>query len=273
MFSKNIYRKELKRHRTSAIAWSISVGALILMGMAFFPVLMQEDILKHITGFFEASFMKSMMSAFGASIDNLTNVLGFYSTRNAMFISLLGSFFSILLASKILAQEEREKTAEFLLSRPVTRWEIWSSKLAAYFTYLVILNVVIIVIGILSLELFKGDSEYRLSAFFVQTFYQFLLMMIFGALGLFLSLLIRRGRPMTGISIGIVVGGYFMDAISKVTPEADKIGYISPFKFVDSGVLRPDYALTWWRVAYFLGLSLVLFGLAYGIFRKKDMLL
>jgi ABC-2 type transport system permease protein len=273
MFNNNIYRKELKRHRTSAIAWCISIGVLILLGMAFFPVLMQEDVLKQMSAFFETSFMKSMMSAFGASIDNLTNVLGFYSTRNAVFISLLGSFFSIMLASKILAQEERDKTAEFLLSKPVTRLEIWSSKLAAYFTYLVILNGVIIVVGILSLELFKGGSEYRLSAFFVQTLYQFLLMLVFGAIGLFLSLLIRRGRPTTGISIGIIVGGYFIDTLSKATPAADKIGYISPFKFVDSGVLRPEYGLIWWRVAYFVGLSLVLFGLSYGIFRKKDMLL
>jgi ABC-2 type transport system permease protein len=273
MINANLYSKELKRYRGSFIAWSVSIAVLILMGMAFYPVLMEGDMLKQLTAFFENPFMKNMMNAFGASMDVLTNVLGFYTTRNAIFIMLLGSFFAILLAGKILAQEEREKTAEFLLTRPVTRPEVVWSKLAAFFTYLLLLNVIILVIGFASLEIFKGNSHFRLAAFLVHSFYSFLLMLIFGAIGLFLSLLIRRGRPITNISIGIVVGGYFIDVISKVTPSADKIGYMSPFKYVDVGVLRPGYGLEWWRVLYFLGISFVLFILTFFIYKKKDILI
>ncbi|MGD2245988.1 MAG: ABC transporter permease subunit [Candidatus Aminicenantes bacterium] len=179
----------------------------------------------------------------------------------------------MLLAGRILAQEEHEKTAESLLSKPVTRLEVVWSKLAAYFTYLLLLNVVILVTGFVSLELFKGDGTYSLAAFLVHSFYSFLLMLTFGAFGVFPSLWIKRGRPVTGISIGIIIGGYFFDAISKVTPSLDKIGYVSPFKFVDAGVLRPDYGLEGWRMLYFLGLSLVLFGLTVVFYRKKDILI
>lgn len=272
MINTNLYSKELKRYRNSFIGWSISISVLILMGMAFYPVLMQGDMLKQITAFFENPFMKNIMTAFGTSLDVMTNVLGFYSTRSAMFIMLLGSFYSILLAGKILAQEEREKTAEFLLTKPVTRLEVVRTKLAAYLTYLLLLNVVILLIGFLSLEIFKGDTDYRLIAFFIYWFYSFLLMLTFGAIGLFLSLLMKRGRPITNISIGIIVGGYFIDVLSRVTLSADKIGYLSPFKFVDSGVLRPDYTLAGWRVMYFLGISLVLFVLTFVLYRKKDIL-
>lgn len=272
LLNKNIYTKELKRSRTSFIAWSISIAALILMGMAFYPVLMEGEMLKQMTVLFENPFMKNMMAAFGASMDVLTNVLGFYTTRNAIFIMLLGSFFSILLAGKILAQEEREKTAEFLLTKPVTRLEVVGSKLAAFFTYLVFLNAIILIVGFISLELFKGDSEYRLTAFLIHSFYAFLLMVTFGAIGLFLSLMIKRARPITNISIGIVVGGYFVDVISKVAKSTDKIGYLSPFKFVDSGVLRSDYALEWWRLLYFIAVSIVLIVLTFIIYRKKDIL-
>ncbi|MGB6865896.1 MAG: ABC transporter permease subunit [Candidatus Aminicenantaceae bacterium] len=272
MINTNLYSKELKRYRNSFIGWSISINVLILMGMAFYPVLMQGDMLKQMTVFFENPLMKNIMTAFGASLDDMTNVLGFYSSRSTMFITLLGSFFSILLAGKILAREEREKTAEFLLTKPVTRLEVFRSKLAAYFTYLLFLNVVILIIGFLSLEIFKGDTDYRLIAFIIHWIYCFLLMMAFGAIGLFLSLLIKRGRPITGVSIGIVVGGYFIDGLSKVSPSADKIGYLSPFKFVDSGVLRPDYALAGWRVMYFLGIFLVLIVLTFVFYKKKDIL-
>ena len=269
----NMYFRELKHNRASFIGWSLSVSVLILLGMAFYPVITQGDMLKQIKALFENPFMKGIMSAFGADLDVLTNVLGFYSTRNAIFIMLLGSFFSILLAGKILAQEEREKTAEFLLSKPVTRLEIVWSKLAAYFTYLLMLNVIILVTGFISLEIFKGDGDYNLAAFLIHSFYSFLLMLTFGAIGLFLSLGIKRGRPITNISIGIIVGGYFIDVLSKISASVDKIGYVSPFKFVDTEVLRPDFGLEWWRVLYFLGISLVLFALTFVIYRKKDILI
>ena len=147
MINTNIYVKELKRYRNSFFGWSVAIIIFNFMGMAFYPLLMQEDMLKQITAFLENPFMKNMMTAFGASIDIWTNVLGFYSTRNALFIMLIGSFYSILLAGKILAREEQEKTAEFLLAKPVTRLEIVWSKLAVHLTYLILLNIVILIIG------------------------------------------------------------------------------------------------------------------------------
>jgi len=268
--NKNIYYKEMKWNRNSFFGWSFSISALIFIGMVFYPVLMQGDMLKQVTALFENPFMKNLLTAFGASIDVMASPLGFYSTRNAIFIILLGSFFSIMFAGKILAQEEREKTAEFLLTKPVTRVEIVWSKLAAFFTYLVGLNVVILIVGFSSLEIFKGDKSFQLTDFLIHSLYSFFLMLTFGAIGFFISLIKKRGRPITNLSIGIIVGSYFIDALSKITPSVDKLGYISPIKFVDSNVLNPGYSLAWWRIGYFLGLSLLLFGLSFVIYRRKD---
>ncbi len=269
----NLYRKELKLNRSSFIAWSIAISCFIYLGMAFFPILMKGDMLKQVTAFLENPYMKSIVTAFGQGVEALTNVLGFYGARNTIFIMLLGSFYSTLLAGRILAKEEREKTAEFLIAKPITRPEIAVSKLAAFLTYLVLLNMVIFMAGFTSLEIFKGESTYSLDAFLLLTFYSFLLMLTFGALGFALSLFIKRGRSMSGMTIGVIVGGYFLDVLSKITPSADKIGYISPFKFVDTQILRPDYGLAWWRLLYFLGLSTVLIILAITKYRKKDILI
>ena len=269
----NIYAKELKRYRNSFIAWSISISVIILMEMAFYLFFMKGDILKLMKVFLENPIMKNMVRAFGTNVDMLTNVLGYYATRNAIYIILVGTFFSIMLAGKILALEEREKTAEFLLTKPVTRLEIVWSKLAAFITYLLLLNVIMLSIGFIGLEIFKGESDYRPVAFLIYSFYFFLLMLTFGAIGLFLSLLIKRGRSITNMLIGVVFGGYLIDVLSKVTASTEKFGYLSPFKFIDAGVLRLDYGLEWWRVLYFLGLSLVLITLTFIIYKKKDILI
>lgn len=269
----NLYCKELRLNRASFIAWSIAISIVIYLGMAFFPILMKGDMLKQVTAFLENPYMKSIVSVFGHGVEALTNVLGFYGARNSIFIMLLGSFYSTLLAGRILAKEEGEKTAEFLLAKPVTRSEIAVSKLAAFLTYLVFFNSVILVAGFTSLEIFKGESLYSLGAFFTLTFYSFLLMLTFGALGFALSLFMKRGRSMSGMTIGIIIGGYFLDVLSKITPSVDKIGYFSPFKFVDTQVLRPDYGLVWWRLLYFVGLSAVLIILSIVKYRRKDILI
>ena len=269
----NLYCKELRLNRSSFIAWSIAISVVIYLGMAFFPILMKGDMLKQVTAFLENPYMKNIISAFGHGVEALTNVLGFYAARNSIFIMLLGSFYSTLLAGRILAKEEREKTAEFLLAKPVTRSEIAVSKLAAFLTYLVFFNSVILAAGFTSLEIFKGESLYSRGAFFTLTFYSFMLMLTFGTIGFALSLFIKRGRSMSGMTIGIIIGGYFLDVLSKVTPSVDKIGYFSPFKFVDTQVLRPDYGLVWWRLLYFVGLSAALIILSIVKYRKKDILI
>ncbi|MBN1222159.1 MAG: ABC transporter permease subunit [Candidatus Aminicenantes bacterium] len=270
--STNIYLKELKRYRNSVAAWTVAIGALIFLGMVFYPVLMEGNTLRQLTAFFENPFMKNILSAFGVSLNAMIDPLGYYVTRNAIFVLLLGSFFSILLAGKILSREEHEKTAEFLLAKPVTRSEVVGSKVAAFFTCLVGLNAVIVIIGFISLEIYKGNHDYRAARYLVHCGYCFLLMMSLGAAGLFLSVLIKRGRPITNISIGIVTGAYIIDVLSRVTESADKIGYLSPFKFVDSNVLLPHYGLVWWRVLYFLGISFMLIALTFVIYKRKDIL-
>ena len=272
MFNTNIFQKELREYRTSVLLWTVAICGLLFLGMAFFPVLQEENMVKQMKVFFENQTMKSLMAAFDADLETLTNVLGYYVTRNAMFVMLLGSMFSIMLAAKILSREEGEKTAEFLLSKPVSRSEIVGSKLMAFLTSLVFLNIVVTGTGFLSLEIFKGESKYRLTDFLIYALYTFLLMLIFGAIGFFLSILIKRGRSLNNMMIGIVVGSYFLLFISRITPAADFVGYLSPFKFVPSGVLNLAYSLDGGRLAYFCGISCLLFLLSFVVYKKKDIL-
>ena len=273
MINTNIYFRELREYRNSVLIWCVAIGALVLMGMAFFPMLMQGETQQQLKGFLESPFMKTMLAAMGTSIEILSNVLGFYATRIAMFTGLMGGIFAINLGAKILAREEKEQTAEFLLAKPVTRIEVVGSKVAAFLTCLVFLNVFLTALGLVLIELFKGTSEYSLSAFFSFSTYIFLLTLLFGALGFVLSILIKRGRPVNNISLGIVLGTYFIELISNVTPEAQAIGYLSPFKFVPKAVLSPGYGIEGLRLLYFLGISVLLFCITFLIYRKKDILI
>jgi len=92
----------------------------------------------------------------------------------------------------------------------------------------------------------------------------------FGALGLFCSILIKRGKSFVGTGVGIVLGTFILESISKINESINWLGYFSPFYFVDFRVYNNDYCFTWWRVLFFLGISAVLFVSTFFVYRKKD---
>ncbi len=271
--SLNIYFKELKRNSLNALVWIISLCTLMIFGMAFYPVLMEGDLIKQMTALFENPMMKGLMSAFGANIETMTSILGFYVTYGSIYMTLLGCLYSALYASNLVAKEEREKTAEFLLTKPVTRFEVIFSKFLAYFTYILLMNILLILSGFIGIEMFKGDETYNLNSFLVLSVYSSLLIFTFGGIGLFISLLLKRGKSTFGASMGIVIACYLIDSITKVTKEATNIGFISPFKFVDTNITNANYGFEWWRLLYLIALPCVLIIASFIIYRKKDILI
>ena len=182
---------------------------------------------------------------------------------------VLGSIFAIVPSSNILLKEEYDKTAEYLLTRPLKRSEIFFSKLAVIVLYVFLLNVVTCLAGFISMELVKKES-FNVKSFLILSLYTLLLNILFGAIGLFLSTLVKRAKPITTLCIGLVLVFYFIYTISKITESASKIGYLSPFKYVNMEVINPAYKLDLWNLSYFIGISLVLLGISYRLYNRKD---
>jgi len=105
-------------------------------------------------------------------------------------------------------------------------------------------------------RIFKKYSVRKLA---VNSFYIYLLLMSIGSIVLFISLLIKRGRSVLGLALGLVFFFYFINSIAdfgaELSSAAAVIGYISPFTWMDNDITSPDYALVWWRVLYFLVIS------------------
>ena len=265
----NIYNYEFKRLLKQTFFWTLGISAMIILSMFIFAQFMEEGLMQDLTQVLESPFMGNMMQAFGIDPAQLSNILGFYVTRNSAFTMLMGSIFAIMAASSIIAKEESEKTAEFLLTRPVTRIRIMSEKILAFHTHLILLNLAVSVIGFICLEIFK-TSTYDLSAFIIICFYTYLLMLLFSSFGLLYSVLARRGRVFWGVLIGIVIGTYFLEIFSNITESFEFIGYFSPFTYVDKEVLAPDYRLEFRRVLFFAGIAIILTAVSFRIYRRKD---
>jgi ABC-2 type transport system permease protein len=237
--------------------------------MSVYPVFMENQ--SKISGMMKI-IPSGMLQFKGISnFDDLLSVLGFYGVNNIIYMMVLGSIYAIVLSSGILLKEEYNKTAEFLLTRPLTRSEIFISKLAVLALNVFLLNLITSTAGFISLELVK-NKPFNVNAFLILSLYTLLLNFLFGAIGLFLSTLIKRAKPITAMSIGLVLIFYFIFTLSKITPGISKIGYLSPFRYVNTDAGNPAYSLDTWNLVYFIGLSLLLTGISYRLYIRRDIL-
>jgi ABC-2 type transport system permease protein len=171
-----------------------------------------------------------------------------------------------------LLKEEYNKTAEYLLTRPLTRNEIFFTKLAVISLHVFLLNLVTAMAGFICMELVK-KGPFSTKAFLILSLYTLLLNLLFGAIGLFMSTLVKRPKPITTLSIGLVLIFYFVYTLSKITESVAKIGYLSPFKYVNMDAINPAYKLSFWHLLYFIGISLILTGISYRLYNRKDIYL
>jgi ABC-2 type transport system permease protein len=265
--NKNLFLHELRRNLSSLITWTIVICILVSVTLSFYRTFTENQ--GKIAGMMSI-LPKGAMAIKGISkLSDMFSILGFYSVNNLIYMMVLGSIYSIVLSSNIILKEEYNKTAEYLLSKPMSRSEIFTTKFIVFFVNVLLLNIVVAMVGLIGIELVR-TGPYGLKAYFVFSFYTLLLNYLFGAIGFFISSLVKRARAITTFNIAIVLIFYFIFSLSKIPESGSKIGYLSPFKYVNIEVSSPSYGMDFWRLSYFIGISGILLLLSYLIYKKKD---
>jgi ABC-2 type transport system permease protein len=265
--NRHLFLMEMKRNALSLIIWTFAITLLISLTMSVYNTFIENQ--SKILGMISLVPKEALQFKGISNFNDMLSVLGFYSVNNIIYMMVLGSIFAIVLSSNILLKEEYNKTAEYLLTRPLTRGEIFLSKLSVLFIDIFLLNLVTALAGLICIEIVKNGT-YSIRAFLILSMYTFLLNMLFGAIGLFMSTLVRKPKPITTLSIGLVLFFYFIYTVSKITESAADIGYISPFKFVNVNATDPAYKLSGWHLLYFIGTSVLLTGISFRLYRRKD---
>lgn len=257
-----VIKQELKLSRISLTVWTAAIGFLLAICVFMFPEMKGEmnevgDMFASMGGFTEA---------FGMDKVSFGTLLGFYSVECGNILGLGGAFFAALCAVGVLAKEEKEHTAEFLLSHPVSRVRIITEKLAAVMLQIVILNVLVYIIAVCSIALIGETVPFK-EITLLHTAY-LLLQIEIGGICFGVSAFIRRGS--LGIGLGIAIIMYFLNIIANISDSADFLKYITPFGYADGAQIVADVSLNTGLIL--LGMLYCVIGIsaAYIKYTKKD---
>lgn len=260
----NIFMHELRAYRKSTMIWTISIIMIAALFMSFYPSFSKdaEEFTKLLEGYPEA-----VRTAFGINLDNFFSILGFYCYALS-FITLCGAIQAMNIGTSIVSKEVREKTADFLLTKPVTRATILTAKLLAAFVSIVATNLVYLAAAIILAYQVK-TADFNLKIFILLSLTVFFVQLIFLAIGMILSVIVAKIKSVLTVSLGTVFAFYFLGMFSAATGDEAK-RYISPFKYFDTAYIIENASF---ETAYFLTeLMIIIVAIlaSYMVYRKKD---
>ena len=137
-----ITRHEIRRGKIPFLIWTGAIAFLLATCIFLYPEMKGQ--MGSIGDMF--SSMGSFTAAFGMDKLNFGTLIGYYAIECGNVLGLGGAFYAALLAVAMLAKEEKDRTAEFLLTHPVSRVRVVSEKLFAVFLQVTALNIVIFLI-------------------------------------------------------------------------------------------------------------------------------
>ncbi|MBQ2062621.1 MAG: ABC transporter permease subunit [Oscillospiraceae bacterium] len=257
-----LFFHELKRDRVKLIVWAAAIASMLLISLVIYPQMTSQmgemgDMFAQMGGFTQAFNMDKV---------NFGEFSGYFAVECGNVLGLGGAFFASLLGIAALAKEERERTAEFLLTHPVSRIYVVAQKLLAVIAQILILNVVVSLTAVAGSLIIGEKIDAKL---FCQVFLGYLLMQLeIGCVMFGLSAFLRGSG--LGIALGVSFVLYFMNILANLTDDAAFLRYITPFSYADSTAIVSNGAI---EVKYLIpGILYTVAGVAAAFLRygKKD---
>lgn len=210
--------------------------------------------------------MGSFTAAFGMDRLNFGTLIGFYAVECGNILGLGGAFYAAFCAVSILSKEEKDRTAEFLLTHPVSRKRIVTEKLLAVLIQITVMNLVIYALSVGSIAVIGEEIPWKELNLLHLSYY--LLQIELGGICFGISAFLRKGS--VGAGLGIATGMYFLNLIANIAEVADFLKYITPFGYAEGADIVTNGCLDGKMVAIGMTIAAVGILLAYMQYCKKD---
>ena len=262
-----IFIRELARNKKALIIWSIGMALFSVFIMTFFPTIVEQaETLDELM----QKYPSELVEAFNFNRLSMADPMGFYGTQIYLFITLFGSIYSMLLFSSVVSREENEKTSEFINTRPVKRNKIFASKIIAAFVNITVFNASFGIVNLVLFEIYASGSYDRHTLYLLITA-PWLMHILFGSVGIFISVFIIKARTLYPLSIGIVLVSYFINVVSNLAEKGKNLRYLTPFKYFDAADIIDAGAFSTAYLAIMLCVVSFSVSAAFFLYSRKDL--
>ncbi|MFI5270550.1 MAG: ABC transporter permease subunit [Candidatus Saccharimonadales bacterium] len=260
----NIYFHELRSYRKTTLIWIVSLSLITIMFLSVYTSFTKDVATsKKIIESLPAVVRKGL----GISLNNFFTIYGLYAYLY-LYVLLAGSVQAMNYGVGIFSKEFSSKTADFLYSKPTSRVNIVSQKLAAAISLILVTNIVFIAVAYLSANLISKQTL-DLKLFILISATLFFVQMSFFAIGMFMSVILPKVKSVIAVSLPTVFSFFIIGTIGSIIGN-QSVRYISPFKYFDTNsiIATKSYEIKYLVVELVVVLVAVL--VSYYLFVHKD---
>lgn len=261
----NIFKYEFRGRLKSVITWSAALTVLILFFFSIFPVFADQATLMDE---FLARYPAQLRVALGLGNLDLATVLGYYSFL-FLFVQLCLAVQAANYGVGLVSVEETDLTADFLLSKPVSRTQVMTSKLLAALAGLLITDLVVSLATFAGIALFRAGRSYEPGPLILLLVSMVIFQLFFVGVGLAISLLVRRVRSVTPYALGLAIGMYVLSAFSGVFGDV-ALELVTPFKHLDATYIIHNAAYNTPLVLLDVAVTIIALVASYWLYSRRD---
>jgi len=261
----NIFFQELRYRRKAQIGWVAAIIVFMALSVVKFDSLSKDTAASKVL---LDQFPATIQAVFGMTGLDMTSLSGYFGIL-FIYILVILSVHAGMLGAGVLADEERDKTTEFLLVKPRSRSMIITQKLLAGFVYVATLWGVVVITTVASTLTVSNTGE------FMRNFWHFMLalgitQLVVFSLGALAASWTKDPKLPTRLIAIVVFVSYLIFALVKLAPNLGALKYFSLFCYFDAVNIINDGKLQL--------LSLIIFGAlfatgvigTYIFYRRRD---
>ena len=257
-----LFFHELRQNRLSLIVWSGVIAFMTAVCVLVYPEMAKQ--MDEINEMF--ANMGSFTDAFGMDKVNLGEFIGFFSVECSEMLGLGGGIFAAIMGISLLSKEEKNGTAEFLLTHPISRTRVLTQKLMAAVIQIAILNLTVIAATSVSVMIIGVDAPIdKLALIFVA---YFILQLEILAVTLGVSVLFKGGN--LGLGIGIPMLFYFVNIAANMADGVKFLKYITPYGYADGTDIVSENGINYIMLLIGVTVTALFVALSYAKYPKKD---
>jgi ABC-2 type transport system permease protein len=262
MWLSSVFLKTLRDYRVAILGWGIGMGLVVVSPMASVASLVTTPEARQQLASLAASF------AWNADAVAVTTIGGYATFKIGIFIFLI-VVWPILAGSRMLRGEEERGSLDVLLSVPRPRLRVAVEKLAAMWTALLAMGLLI------GLVVFGGGqkfgADFGLGDALLFGLDLALICAVFGGLSLLISQFTEERGPAAGATAGLLLIFIVLDMVHRIAANGEWISRLSPIYYYNlSKALIPSYGVNAGAMLLLAVLAIGLGGAAVWLFNRRD---
>ena len=225
----NIFIREMKAHRKSLISWSIGMLFMIIAGMGKYSAYAGSD--QSITEIM-SKIPKTLKAILGFGNFDVSKASGFYGML-FLYLLIMVTIHASMLGANIISKEERDKTTEFLMVKPVSRTRIITSKLLAALVNILTLNIVTLILSITIVSKYSNGEKIT-GGILILMIGMFILQLMFLFIGTGIAAISKNPKSAASVATTVLLVTFMLSIVIDMNSKLAGLKYFTPFKYFDT---------------------------------------